>query len=176
MANRPFGLYGDFGAAWRDAGNESGTMRGTARVVVGDDDDSNIATQVALFDTFMTRVGAVVLGDLERQSYINEQISNWTQPTNGAAREFKLLIQYQCTISGKTYRMTIPTLNPTIPVYVVNINARDVVRMDTPSQISQLVTAANAFLVAPDVPWDGTAYAYDPACTVVGLKVVGRNI
>jgi len=176
MSSRPFGLYGDFDAAWKDAGNETGTMRGTARVVTGTDEASNLGTQIALYDTFMTRVGALVLGDLMRQSYVNEATSNWSQPTNGAARETKLLVQYQCVITGTTHTMTIPTLNPTLPTYVININARDVLRMDTPVAITQFITAFNAFVVAPNIPWDGTEYAVDPACVVVGLKIVGRNI
>jgi len=174
--SRPAGLYGDFDATYMDAGNEAGRMQGTARVVTGDDDDSNIATQVTLFDTFMTRVNALVLGDLARQRYVNENTSNWSQPTNGAARETKLLVQYQCTLTGKRYTMSIPTLNPTLPDYVVNVNAKDVVLMTAPTEITQFITAFNAFVVAPDIPWNGTAYAVDPACTVVGLKVVGRNI
>jgi len=174
--SRPAGLYGDFDATFMDAGNEAGRMAATARVVVGADDDSNIAAQVALFDTFMTRVGALVLGDLARQRYVNENVSNWAQPTNGAARETKLLVQYQCTLTGKRYTMTIPTLNPTLPDYVLNVNAKDVILLSAPVEITQFVTAFNAFVVAPDIPWDGTEYAIDPACTVVGLKVVGRNI
>lgn len=174
--SRPAGLYGDFDATFMDAGNEPGRMAATARVVVGADDDSNIAAQVALFDTFMTRVDALTLGDLARQRYVNENTSNWSQPTNGAARETKLLVQYQCTATGKRYTMTIPTLNPELPVYVLNINAKDVLRMDTPTEITQFVSAFNAFVVAPDIPYDGVEYAVDPAVTVVGLKVVGRNI
>jgi len=173
---RPAGLYGDFDATFYDAGNEPGRMGATARVVTGLDDDSNLATQVALFDTFMTRVDALVLGDLARQRYVNENTSNWTQPTNGAAREFKLLVQYQNVLTGARHTMTIPTLDPSIPEYVLNINAKDVIRMDTPTAITQFISAFNAFVVDPQIPWDGTEYAIDPACVVVGLKVVGRNI
>lgn len=176
MASRMFGLYGDFGASWLDAGNEVGTMRGTARVVTGTDADSNLETQVDLFDAFMTAVDAVTLGDLIHQEYVNTQVSNASQPTNGANRELKLLVQYQNVLTGKRFTMTIPTLDPTIPVYVININAKDVIQVDEPSAIVNLVTAFNNFVVDPSIPFDGTEYAVDPEIEVIGLKVVGRNI
>jgi len=172
---RPAGLYGDFSMTLMDAGNEAGRLEGTARVVIGTDAASNLETQVDLFDTFITRVDALTLGAQARQQYVNENTIAWTQPTNGAARETKLLIQYKCTATGKPYTMTIPTIDPTIPDYVININAKDVIRMDSPAEITQLVTAFNAFVVAPDIPNVAGVYATDPACTVVGLKVVGRS-
>jgi len=174
--SRPAGLYGDFSITLMDAGNEAGILKGTARAVVGADDDSNIDTQVDLFDAFLTRVDALALGVTARQQYVNENTVAWTQPTNGAARETKLLVQYRCTATGKRYTLTLPTLNPTLPIYVLNINAKDVIRMDTPSEITTFVTAFNNFVVAPDIPSVAGVYATDPACVVVGLKVVGRNI
>lgn len=176
MASRPFGLYGDFSAAWLDAGNEIGTLRGTARVVTGTDEDSNLATQVGLFDAFMSAANALALGDLVRQQYVNEQVSAATQPTNGANRETKLLTQYQNVLTGKRFTLTLPTLNPLLPVYVQNINAKDVVQVNTPSQITAWISAFEAFVVDPSIPWDGTEYATDPTIEVIGLKVVGRNI
>lgn len=173
--SRPLGLYGDWSLSYVDAGNETGTVRGTAKVVVGDDDDSNIDTQVALWSTFITRIDALTLGDLSQASYVNSNQSAVSQPTNGAAREIKLLVQYECIATGKRYTMTIPTLDPTIPVYVLNINAKDVIRMDTPTAITEFITAFNAFVVAPDIPAIADVYATDPACTVIGLKVVGRR-
>lgn len=173
--SRAAGLYGDFSVAFKDAGNEIGVMEGTARVVIGTDGASNIETQVDLFDTFLTRVDALTLGAQARQQYVNENTIAWTQPTNGAAREIKLLVQYKCTATGKSYTMTVPTLDPTIPDYVININAKDVIRMDSPTEITQFVTAFNNFVVAPDIPNVAGVYATDPACTVVGLKVVGRS-
>lgn len=172
---RPLGLYGDWDASFKDAGNESGRMQGVARVVLGTDAASNIETQSDLWDTFMGTVDTLTLGALERRRYINENVVAWVQPTNGAARETKLLVQYRCTATGKNYTLTIPTLDPTLPDYVININARDVILMTAPSEITAFITAFNNFVVAPDIPSIAGVYADDPACTVIGLKVVGRN-
>jgi len=176
MSDRPFGNYGDWSISYLDAGNETGTMSGVARVVQGDDDDSNIATQIALWDTFVTRSNALKLGDLTKAEYVFTNTSSADQPTNGANRELKLLVQYQNTTTGKRYKLTLPTLNGTIPVYVENVNARDVIRMDTPTAITQFITAFNAFVVDPQIPNIAGAYAVDPTIEVIGLKVVGRNI
>jgi len=173
--SRPAGLYGDWSVSFRDAGNEIGTASGTARVVIGTDAASNIQTQVTLFDTFITKMDVLTLGAQTRQQYVNENTITNAQPTNGAARELKLLVQYQATNTGKRYTLSIPTLDPTIPVYVINVNAKDVIQVNTPAAISEFVTAFNAFVVAPDIPNVAGVYAIDPACTVIGLKVVGRN-
>lgn len=173
--SRPLGLYGDWDMTFMDAGNEAGRMAGTARVVIGTDAASNIATQVALWDTFRGTCDALTLGALARHDYVNENTVGWAQPTNGAARETKLLVQYRCTATAKIYTMTLPTLDPTIPDYVVNVNAKDVILLTAPSEITNFITAFNAFVVAPDIPNIAGSYATDPACTVIGLKVVGRS-
>jgi len=177
MANRPAGSYGDWGISFRDAGNEIGTASGTAGVVFGDDDDSNIASQLTLFNTFLATIVALTLGSVEKAEYINTAESISTVPTNGAARELKLFTMYECTFTGKRYSLTIPTLNPTIPLYVQNASVKDAVRVDSPGTITAYIAAFNAFVKAPDVPFNvGTGlYLYDPAVTVIGLRVVGRN-
>lgn len=177
MANRVVGLYGDWGLSFRDAGNEIGTVGGTARAVFGADDDSNVGAQQALWDAFWAAVDAITLGTLEKRSYFNVRETAVVTPTNGAARELKLLTIYECTATGKRYRLTIPTLDPTIPEYINNVSVKDAVVLDSPSTITDYITAFNAFVVAPDIPAsvvDGT-YATNPACTVIGLRVVGRN-
>lgn len=174
--SRAIGLYGDWSLSFLDAGNETGTMSGTARVVVGADDDSNLAAQIALWDAFRTKVTALVLGSIEKASYVNTAIAVSAPPTNGAARELKLLTIYQCTATGKRYSVSLPTLTPTIPLYIQNVSVKDAVRVDSPTAITEYITAFNNFVVAPDIPWNGSAYAVNPAITVLGLRVVGRNI
>jgi len=173
--SRPIGLYGDWSSSYLDAGNEIGTMRGTARVVVGDDDDSNIASQNDLWDDFLIATAALVLGTNVQTSYINVGHSAPTPPTNGAARELKLLVMYRCAATGKRYSLSIPTLNPTLPLYVQNVSVRDAVRTDAPTEIANFITAFNLFVVAPDIPYLSGAYAINPAVGVIGLRVVGRN-
>lgn len=154
-----------------DAGAEMSNIAGSSAVI----DDENVETETALFDTFRGRVEALALGDPVKRVFINTVEQGFTRPTNGANRETKLLVQYQHLTSGKRYTMTLPTLNPTIPVYVDNINAKDVVRMDTPAAISNFVTAFNAFVKAPDIPL-AMVEDFGNTVVVVGLKVVGRNI
>lgn len=174
--SRPNGFYGDFVISKLDAGNELGTISGTAVAVDGDNTGSNLGTQTGLLAAFRAAVDAITLGGTKKVSYYVTQELSPALPTNGAARELKLLVQYQCTATGKRYTLTIPTLDPTIPAYVNNINVKDAVRMDSPATIVNLITAFNNFVVAPDIPSDGDGtYATNPACTVIGLRVVGRN-
>lgn len=175
--SRPAGSYGDFAIKFGDAGGEFSAIKGTARVLEAD--GSNVAAQMTLFGNFLAACVALALGDYVGSEYYNTQNTIFARPTNGANRETKLLIQYAVTASGKRYTMTLPTLNPTIPVYLDNINARDAIRVDTPGTITTLISTFNAFVVDPQSPGDFTdgTYAYgNPACHVVGLKVVGRNI
>lgn len=173
--SRPTGLYGDWNLSYLDAGNEIGTMKGVGRVVVGDDDDSNIEAQDTLWDAFVTATQALVLGARVTARYVNTHQNVPSVPTNGATRELKLLAMYRCTLTGKRYTLTVPTLSPTIPLYVQNVSVKDAVRVDAPSQITAWITAFNAFVIAPDIPYNLGAYATDPACTIIGLRVVGRN-
>lgn len=175
--SRPVGSYGDFSMRFYDAGNEFTSMKGVAKLVM--EDGSNAEDQLALFGTLRAAVIAVVLGDYVGSSYISTQETAYARPTNGANRETKLLVQYKNVASGKRFTLTIPTIDPTIPVYIDNINAKDVVSMSTPASIVTLINALNAFIIDPQSPGNPTAgtYAYgDPTCEVIGLQVVGRNI
>lgn len=174
--SRPNGYYGDWSISFRDAGNEIGVFSGSAIAIDGDDTGSNLGTQQGLWATFYAAAAALCLGGVVRREYYVSQQLSPALPTNGAARELKLLIMYQCTATGKRYTMALPTLNPTIPSYVDNVSVKDAVRVDTPGSITAFIAAFNAFVVAPDHPSDGDGtYAVSPACTVIGLRVVGRN-
>ncbi len=174
---RVAGYYGDWSMTFRDAGNEYSSFSGTAIAIDGDDNSSNLGAQQGLWATFISATNALVLGNPSKRSYYVTQDIAAALPTNGAARETKLMVIYQCTATGKRYNMTLPTLNPTIPLYVDNISVKDAVRTDSPSTITAFIAAFNAFVVAPDIPSNGDGvYATNPACTVVGLRVVGRNI
>jgi len=175
--SRGNGFYGDWSLSFRDAGNEIGTMSGTATAIDGDDNSSNLGTQQGLFVDFYTAVAALALGAVVSRSYYVEQILSPALPTNGAARELKLLTLYKCTATGKRYSLTLPTLNPTIPQYVDNVSVKDAVIVTAPATITAYIAAFNAFVKAPDIPSDGDGvYATNPACTVIGLRVVGRNV
>jgi len=174
--SRPNGFYGDWKLGYLDAGNEIGVMQGTAIAIDGDDNSSNLGAQTGLFATFRAAVDALTLGNTKSADYYVSQVLSPAVPTNGAAREFKLLVIYQCTATGKRYTMTVPTLDPSIPLYVQNVSVKDAVRTDSPAAITTFISAFNAFVVAPDIPSDGDGtYEVSPACTVLGLRVVGRN-
>jgi len=174
--SRPAGYYGDWSLSYRDAGNETGTVRGCAIAIDGDDTGSNLGTQQGLWATFYAAVNALVLGNpVKREYYVTQDVAN-TLPTNGSTRELKLLTMYQCTATGKRYSLAIPTLNSTLPQYINNVSVKDAVLTSAPSQVTAYIAAFNAFVVAPDHPSDGDGeYAINPACTVIGLRVVGRN-
>jgi len=173
---RQAGFYGDWLMSFRDAGNEIGTMQGVATAIDGDDNGSNLGTQTGKFAAFQAAVAAVILGaPVKRSYYVTQDVIN-TLPVNGATRELKLMVLYQCIATGKRYSLTIPTLDSSIPVYVDNVSVKDAVRTDTPAAITGLITAFESFVVAPDIPSNGEGvYAVSPTVEVIGLRVVGRN-
>jgi len=157
----PAGSYQPASISYLDAGNEIGTMR-----LYGPDiTAANHDAKVALWATLLTKTDALCLGERIRDQYDDESTYSVAQPTNGAARETKLLVQYVDGTDGQKMSLTIPTLDPTIPDYVLNINARDVVVLDSPAAITEWITAFEAFAVNPRT---------GNAVSVSGLKVVGR--
>jgi len=174
--SRPIGYYGDWSLSFLDAGNEIGTVSGVATAIDGDDNSSNLGAQQGLWAAFYGAVAAIVLGAAAKREYYVTQILDPTLPTNGAAREVKLLTIYKCTATGKKYELSIPTLNPALPTYIDNYSVKDAVSLAAPAGITAYIAAFNAFVKAPDIPSDGDGvYAINPACVVIGLRVVGRN-
>lgn len=162
----PAGVYQPVELSYRDAGNEIGRMAFYGAKILDSDDAGNIEGLNTALATFITKAAAVANGALVKAVYTHETLYTTTQPTNGAARELKLLIQFQDNTTGKAFTSTLPTLNPDIPVYVINKNVKDAVRVDTPAAITELITAFQALAKAPET---------GNAVTVVGLRVVGRN-
>lgn len=143
----------------RDAGNEPGNFKVFGTILTA----ANFVAKQALWATLVTTAMALVLGAKQSSSYGDTATFDWTQPTNGAARELALLVAYKDATTGQRFTTKLPTLNPTIPLYVVNIYAKDVVRTDSPSGITDFIAAFNAFAINP--------YTAN-ACTVIGLRVV----
>lgn len=146
----------------RDAGNEIGTVR----LFGADIDAANLDAQDAKWDALAVLILAMQLGNMTQNTYINHTTYSTVQPTNGAARELKLLIQGQ-SAAGKKATFTIPCLDVSKVHYVQNINAKDVVLLSEPTAMTALITALNGFWVDEN---DNT----DPMA-VVGAKVVGRS-
>lgn len=146
----------------RDAGNEIGTVK----LYGADITAENLDAQDTKWDALATLILAMQLGAMTQNTYINKTTYSTTQPTNGAARELKLLIQGQ-SAAGKRASFTIPCLDVSKVNYVININAKDVVLLSAPTAMTALITALNGFWVDKDDNTD--------AMTVIGAKVVGRN-
>ena len=157
------GTYQPAEISYRDAGNEIGSCRFFGAVISA----GNIVAKTALWATLLTATDAITLGARTKDVYNDETIYGTTQPTNGAARETKLLVQFQDVTTGAKMSTSIPTLDPTLPDYVINVNAFDVVELGTPTEIADFIDAFEAFAVNP---------LTGNAVVVVGLKVVGRNI
>lgn len=159
----PPGSYQPATISYRDAGNEIGTMSFYGSILSA----ANIVAKTALWATLLTATDALALGRRCKDSYNDESTYAYGQPTNGAAREIKLFVQYQDVTTGQRFTTTLPTLNPTLPEYVVNENAKDVVVLSGPTEVTAWIAAFEAFAVNPIT---------GNAVNVTGLKVVGRNI
>lgn len=156
------GTYQPATASYLDAGNEIGQMQLYGPVITAANHDA----KVTLWTNVLAAVAAIVLGERQKAVYASTVITNQAAPANGAAREIKLLVQGQDVTTAKKLTFTIPTVDPTIPEYVANVNARDVILLDSPSTIVDLITALNLFWTNPET---------GNLVNVVGLKVVGRN-
>lgn len=161
----PSGSYQPAEVTYRDAGNEKGTCRFYGPEL----DDTTFIASVALWNTLLSKMDAITLGARTRDVYNDESIYTTAQPTNGAARETRLLVTFRDTVNGKIMHTSIPTLDPTtgVVLYVINESAKDVVRLDAPTPMAEFIAAFNAFAVNPET---GNAVA------VVSVDVVGRNI
>jgi len=150
----------------RDAGNEIGRFS----CIGADITAANRDAQNTLFQTLVTAVAALTLGAITKTDYISQVTVATTQPTDGAARELKLLIQYQVSSGANTgarWNCTLPCLDATLVSYVQNINAKDVVDPTVGTELLAFIDAFEAFAVDPA---NGTG-----SVIVVGLKVVGRS-
>jgi len=159
----PPGGYQPASISYRDAGNEIGTMSFYGSILTA----GNIVAKTAAWAALLTACDALALGRRSKDVYNDESTYAYGQPTNGAAREIKLLVQYQDVTTGQRFTTTLPTLNPALPEYVVNENAKDVVVLSGPEEVVNFITAFEAFAVNPIT---------GNAINVTGLKVVGRNI
>lgn len=142
----------------RDAGNEPTTFKVFGTVITA----GNFAAKEALWATLWAAAMALVLGVKTQTNYGTQINYDWSQPTNGAAREIALRVRYKDNTTGARFTTKLGTLDPTIPDYIVNEDARDIITLATPSQIADFITAFNAFVVNP---FTGNA------CVVTGLKV-----
>lgn len=146
----------------RDAGNEIGSVRLHGAQITA----ANLVAQDTKWSDLLVLILAMQLGNMTQNRYVTEDVFSTVQPTNGAARELKLLVQGQ-SAAGVKSNFTIPCLDVSKVHYVINANAKDVVLLTEPVAMTDLITALNGFWVNPKDDTD--------AMTVIGARVVGRN-
>ncbi len=145
-----------------DAGNEAYSFGLFGALL----DDANWVDQQALWATLITKATALQLGAKKTTSYGNETHYAYSQPTNGAAREIALIIQAKDSTTQERVALRLPCINPATPVYVINNDAKDVIRVDTPTAVTDFISAFNAFAVNPKT---------GNALSIYGLRV-GRGL
>ncbi|HZZ99080.1 MAG TPA: hypothetical protein VFG51_04045 [Candidatus Saccharimonadia bacterium] len=128
-----------------DAGNEAWSFSVYGTVLTA----GNMAAKEALFATLVDAAMALVLGAKKTTYYGNEVHFAYTQPTNGAAREIALRVSAKDATTQERFSYRLPTIDPTIPEYIENVDAKDAIKVDAPSTVVDFVTAFEAFAVSP---------------------------
>jgi len=128
-----------------DAGNESWSFGLFGKVLTA----GNFAAQETLWSTLVDAAMALELGVKKSTHYGNTANFAYSQPTNGAAREIALILQCKDITTQERFGYRLPAIDPTIPLYVVNADAKDVIRLDAPSEVTDFIAAFNAFAVSP---------------------------
>lgn len=128
-----------------DAGNEAWSFGLFGKVLTA----GNLVAQEALWATLWAAAMALELGVKRSTQYGNLVNYAYAQPTNGAAREIALIIQAKDTTTQQKFSYRLPAIDPTIPEYVVNADAKDVIKLDSPTTVTDFITAFNAFAVSP---------------------------
>jgi len=131
-----------------DAGNEAWSFGIYGKVLTA----GNFAAQEALFTGtggLVDKAMAIVLGAKKTTEYGNEIHYAYTQPTNGAAREIALRISAKDATTQERFSYRLPTIDPTIPEYLLNVDAKDAIKLDAPSSIVDFIAAFEAFAVSP---------------------------
>lgn len=139
------GVYSPFSISFRDKGGEIGTF-GVYGLAL--DDTSWVANQ-ALAATFVAKLEAATLGVTVKWVYGNETVVNPVSKAASASaqRENKLLVRYYDDTTFAKLTASIPTID--LPNLVFETDANDYVSKSTPTAISDLVTAWQAFVVNP---------------------------
>lgn len=146
-----------------DAGAERTSVRFFGKIITAANHDAQIALWSGASGV-VDSVMAVVLGAKRKTFYGDGIYFLWDTPTNGAAREIALEVQMKDATTGELFTYRLPTVDPTIPDYVINNQARDTILLTSPASIVDLLTALDAFCVNPEIPAN--------ALTSVGLRVV----
>lgn len=157
------GTYSPFDISLRDKGGEVGTLGLYGILQTAE----TFAANNTLAAAFKGAIVNAVLGQVIQWSYGG--ITTIVNPSgkassSSAQRENKLLIRYHDVTTLKVLTATIPTIN--LPNLVFLTDANDFVSLASPSFMSGLVTAWEAFISNPET---GNLTVIDSA------EYVGRN-
>lgn len=139
------GVYSPFSMSLRDKGGEVGNF-GVYGLPL---DDSTWVANQALAAAFVAKIEAATLGVTIKWTYGNENIVNPVSKAASASaqRENKLLVRYYDNTTFAKLTASIPTID--LPNLVFLTDANDYVSRITPTAMSDLVTAWQAFVVNP---------------------------
>ena len=141
MPTLPAGSYQLASWSYLDAGKE----RGNGKTFGKEIDAANQVAQAAAFAAVLDAVDDLSLGARIRDTYGDTTRYDVDVPTNGAAREVALKVQFHDTDNGSYWWDTIvPCLNVGLISY--NASGKDSVDLTT-AEMAALVTALNAFPV-----------------------------
>jgi len=157
------GEYSPFEISFRDKGGEVGNM-GVYGIPVEPADETAMITAAT---AFKSALDAATLGVIVQWSYGGIQTivnPSGKASSPSAQRENKLLIRYHDATNLKVMTASIPTID--LPNLVFETDANDFVSLSSPSFMSGLVTAWQAFVTNPET---GNLTIVDSA------QYVGRN-
>lgn len=173
MAHRLFnGTFHEVEISYWDKSQEVGRFEAETAVVTAtyvDPDVVNFTDQATKFAALVTKMNAIVLGLPRLNRWVNTVVVNANPAKSAinqsAVREIKLKLLYIDNTTQQRYECTIPTLDLTKVAYLPLIG-NDAVALDTPVQMTDLITAFQAVVVAP---------ATGNPVTIIAAEVVGRN-
>ncbi len=157
------GTYSPFESSFRDIGGEVGSFRCYGLLTTEDD----WAAQQALAAAFQAALVGATLGQEIQWSYggIQTIINPSGKATSPSAqRENKLLVRYHDATTLKVMTATIPTIS--LPSLVFLTDANDFVSLASPSFMTALVSAWQAFVVNPET---------NNLTVIESAEFVGRN-
>lgn len=128
-----------------DAGNEAWSFSVYGLILTS----ANIAAQTTLWTTLVDAAMALSLGAKKTTYYGNEVHYSYAQPTNGAAREIALRVSAKDNTTQERFSYRLPCIDPTIPVYIANVDAKDAIDPSTPAAMTDFIAAFQAFARSP---------------------------
>lgn len=122
----------------------------------------NVAYEAAR-DAFNTAVDNITSGRLAAYTESNiVRLSNQPAIDSSSARELKVLVSYEDTVTFKKFSVTVPTFRPSLVTMMAGTDLVDI----TAGSAAAFVTAFEAFVNSPD----------GNAVSVISMRLVGRNI